>query len=140
MAKTSNGFDAKTEDQTITQISTTARTTIATAGADDSRIMEILIHSDDNLIAHTLTFFMKKGGISVPIKLITIAINQGNITNIPDRVRLLNTDSNFIAGRLLERDQNYYLVLKAGATLEVQLSAATTATKLVTIEVVQRDF
>lgn len=138
MAKDSHGYDAKQEVQTITQFTTTALQTIATAGADDSRVMEICVHSDDTN-STVLTVYMKKGAVSVPIKTVTVAANQGNVIGTPDRLRLLNGDSGFITGRLVDRDQNYYLVLQAGSTLEASLSTLS-ASKKVIIEVIQRDF
>lgn len=138
MAKTSNGFDLVDENGPITEYLAVTLQTICTAGANGSRVMEILVHSDDTA-ATNITISKKLGSLTIPIKVATIAAGQGNSISAPDRKRLINSDSDFITGRLFDRDQNFFLVLEAGAILEASLSTLTSGKK-VKVEVVKRDW
>lgn len=111
---------------------------ICSAGADDSRLMEVLITSTDSAVKE-MTFYLNDGTNDIPIKLCSIAINQGNVIATPDPVRLINS-TNFINGRLMDRDQNYYLALPAGYKLRAKCNSAVTAATAITVLAILKDF
>jgi hypothetical protein len=112
---------------------------ICSAAADGSRLMEILITSTDTA-AKDMTLYLNNGSVDIPIKLATVAARQGDIITTPDPLRLINSNNNFINGRLLDRDQNYYIPLPAGFKLRAKCNAAVTAGLQITVLAILKDF
>lgn len=112
---------------------------ICSAGADGSYAYEIQITSDDTA-AKDITLYMNDGVNDVPIKLATVAITQGNVIATPDPLRLIQQSTGFIVGRLLDRDQNYYIPMPTGYKLRMKCNTAVTATKTITVLVNRKDF
>ena len=142
MAKNKEAYFTKQERierQTFVPADGTTIKDICTAGADDSRLMEVLITSTDTA-AKDITFYLNDGTNDTPIKLATVAARQGDIITTPDSLRLLNSNSGFINGRLFDRDQNYYIPLPAGYKLRAKCNAAVSATKDIVVIAILKDF
>lgn len=101
---------------------TTAKT-ICSAGTEGSYLYEIAITSTETT-ARDITLIFNEGTNDVNMKFATVAANQGNIISTPDPLRFIQGDSGFIVGRLLERDQNWYLQLPAGCSIKMKINTA----------------
>lgn len=123
---------------------------IATGGADDSHVFEILIASTDTVarqieiwkVPNNNTADANVISTGFPLKIsISIPVGQGTTTLFPDPIRLINTNNNFILDRLFDRDQNFYTELPSGWYLMAKMTAgAVSATKWVKTCVKQKDF
>lgn len=143
MAKNTVGYFLA--DQTYTQSSLSsigASATIATGAANDSWVYDIVITttSTTNVLG---TLYINTGGTDFPIKKILTAspilAGQGTTTANPYRL-LQSADGGQVTYRFLDRDQNYYIPLKAGNTLKFQIDSGLSGGTAVNILVFQRDF
>lgn len=112
---------------------------ICSAGTEGSYVYEICVIGT-NSTTRDLTFFINNGSNDIPIKFITLAINQGNVITTPDPLRLIQSSSGFIACRLLDRDQNYYIPLPSGFKLRMRVNTTITAGQDITVLVHRKDF
>lgn len=119
---------------------TTSIKDICTAGENGSYVYMINITSTDS-VARTTTLFLNDGTNDIPIKFgVSIGIQQGNIANLPDPVRLVQSNSGFILGRILDRDQNFYIPLPAGWKLRARMDSSVTNGTAITFIVHRKDF
>lgn len=131
--------DVYTRTQFVNADATTIKD-ICTAGADGSYVYIINITSTDT-VARTTTLFINDGTNDIPIKFaVSVGIQQGNIGSLPDPVRLIQANTGFLLGRLLDRDQNYYIPLPAGWKLRARMDSSVTAATAVTFLVHRKDF
>lgn len=112
---------------------------ICPSGADGSYVYEIQI-TGDNTATRDITLYINDGTNDIPIKLSTVAINQGNVIGTPDPLRLIQPVTGFIVGRILERDQNYYIPLPTGFSIRMKVNTAVTAGQTITVLVNRKDF
>lgn len=112
---------------------------ICAAGADGSYVYEVQITGDIST-TRDITLFANDGTNDIPIKLATVAISQGNVIGTPDPLRLIQPATGFIVGRLLDRDQNYYIPLPTGWKLRMRVNTAVTAGQTITVLAHRKDF
>jgi hypothetical protein len=117
---------------------TTAQT-ICTAGADDSGVYEILCTSDDT-VARDMTFYINDGATDSEILLATVSIQQGTVITNPQPLRLINNIINFIAGRELDVNQNYFVPLQAGWSIKAKVNVAVSATRTIKCRAIIKDY
>jgi hypothetical protein len=142
MAKNTTPYMLKADVYTRTTFVNADGTTvkdICTAGADGSYVY-LLQLTGDNTTTRDITLFMHDGTNEVPIKLATVAINQGNVIATPDPLRLIQPASGFVVGRLLDRDQNYYIPLPAGCKLRMRVNTAVASGQTITVLTHRKDF
>jgi hypothetical protein len=142
MAKNTTAFMLKEDVVTRTTFVNADGTTIkdiTPASVDGTYVYEIEITSDDTA-AKDVTLYLNDGTNDIPIKLATVAINQGSIIATPDPLRLIQPSSGFIVGRLLDRDQNYYIPIPVGDKLRMKCNVAVTATKTIVVNVKAKNF
>lgn len=143
MAKNKEAFFLANDVYTRTQFVNADGTTIkdiCMAGADGSYVYVINITSTDS-VARTVTLFLNDGTNDIPIKFaVAVGIQQGNIANLPDPVRLVQSNSGFILGRILDRDQNFYIPLPAGWKLRARMDSSVTNGTAITFIVHRKDF
>lgn len=112
---------------------------ICVAGAEGSYVYEISL-TGTNSTTREVTLFLNDGTNDIPIKLATVAINQGTVIGTPDPLRLIQPTAGFIVGRLFDRDQNYYIPLPTGWKLRMRVNLAVTAGQALTVLVHRKDF
>jgi hypothetical protein len=142
MAKNTVGYFLADQTYTQTSLTNTTLTPIATGAANDSWVYDIVITST-NSQSVTGTLYINTGSTDFPIKKILAAApiqaGQGTTTTNPYRL-LQSSDGSQVIYRFLDRDQNYYIPLKAGNTLKFQVDAGLTGGGVINILVFQRDF
>lgn len=112
---------------------------ICAAGTDGSYVYEIQV-SGDITTTRDITLFANDGTNDIPIKLATVAITQGTVIATPDPLRLIQPATGFIVGRLLDRDQNYYIPLPVGYKIRMRVNTAVTAGQTITVLTHRKDF
>ena len=112
---------------------------ICVAGTDGSYVYEISL-TGTNSTTRDVTLFLNDGTNDIPLKLATVAINQGSVIGTPDPLRLVQPTIGFVIQRLFDRDQNYYIPLPAGCKLRMRVNAAITAGQAITALVHRKDF
>jgi hypothetical protein len=143
MAKNTVGYFLADQVYTQTSLTNGTLTTIATGAADDSWVYDIVI-TTNSTTAVTGTLYINTGTTDFPIKKILgtapIQAGQGITTTNPYRL-LQSSDGSQVIYRFLDRDQNFYIPLKATNTLKFQVDSGTlSAGAAVNILVFQRNF
>jgi hypothetical protein len=142
MAKNTVGYFLADQTYTQSSLTNTTLTTIATGAANDSWVYDIVI-TTTSTSAVLGTLYINVGGSDFPIKKILAAapIQAGQGTTTANPYRLLQSaDGGQVTYRFLDRDQNYYIPLKATNTLKFQIDSGLSAGTSVNILVFQRDF
>lgn len=142
MAKNTVGYFLADQTYTQSSLTNTTLTTIATGAANDSWVYDIVI-TTTSTTAVLGTLYINTGGTDFPIKKILAAapIQAGQGTTSANPYRLLQSaDGGQVTYRFLDRDQNYYIPLKATNTLKFQIDSGLSAGTAVNILVFQRDF
>lgn len=111
---------------TFTSADTTKVKDICSAGTEGSYLYEIAI-TNTEATSRDITLYLYDGSNDIPIKLSTVAANQGNIITTPDPLILIQPVIGFIAGRLLDRDQNYYLQLPTNYKIRMKVNTSLTS-------------
>jgi hypothetical protein len=125
--------------QTFVNADGTTEKIICSAGTEGSYLYMINISADINA-ARDMVLVIHDGTNSTPIKFLTVGINQGNTIASPDPIRLLQADANFIVGRLLDRDQNYYIPLPAGFSIRARMISAVPSGQTIVVNTHRKDF
>jgi hypothetical protein len=112
---------------------------ICEAGTDGSYVYMVQV-TGNNSTARDITLFLNDGSNNIPIKLATVAINQGTVIATPDPLRLIQPTAGFVVGRLLDRDQNYYIPLPTGWKLRMRVNTAVTSGQAITVIAHRKDF
>ncbi len=112
---------------------------ICIAGEEGSYLYEISI-TGTNTTTRELTFYISDGGLDIPIKLVTVAINQGSVISQPDPLRLIQPISGSVIARVLDRDQNYYIPLPIGWSIKMKVNVALTAGQTLNVLTQRKDF
>jgi len=147
MAKNTTGYFLNKQLITRTIFENTDSTsikTIFTANAEDSWVYDIIITST-NTSALDATIYLSDGTNDIVIKqLLTpnnILAEQGTGLTSANPLRLLqSSDGNQITVRLLDRDQNYYIMVPNGWFLKAKMNSAVTNPYVVTFLVFSRNF
>lgn len=108
------------EPKTFTSADTTTKKTVATAGADGSRIDSVMVSSDDTA-AVNLAFYLNDGATDYYIGNVNVPIGSGYTTVA--RVEALQTLA----------PQTGYLTLESGWSLKCNCVATMTAAKTCTV-------
>lgn len=103
---------------------------VFTAGSDDSHLMVMNVSSTDSSARFIDIFIAPTGTISANVPTagvvlktqVSVNINQGNSSNFPDPLRLIQSNGGFVVSRLLDRDQNFYIPVKSGWSIFVRVS------------------
>lgn len=111
---------------------------ICTAGTEGSYVYELQITATITT-TRDITLYLSDGTQDIPIKLITVGVSQGTVIGSPDPMRLIQ-GSFFIPGRLLERDQNYYIPLPSGWKLRMKANVAITSGQEIKVVAHRKDF
>jgi hypothetical protein len=112
---------------------------ICESGTEGSYVYEILV-TGTNSSSINATFYLSDGTNDTPVKWATIGANQGNLISSPDPLRLVQPAATFIVGRLLDRDQNYYIPLPSGYSLKMSLNTSLSSGQNVVVVVHRKDF
>jgi hypothetical protein len=112
---------------------------ICSAGTDGSYVYELQITSSITT-TRDITIYLSDGTNDIPIKLITVGITQGTVIGSPNPLRLIQDSAFFIPGRLLERDQNYYIPLPTGWKLRMKANVAITSGQEIKVVAHRKDF
>lgn len=128
------------EFQSFANADGTSWKTVATAGADGSGLYELSIVSTDT-VARNMSFRVVNGANNATIRSgQVVAANQGNNSANPAPLRLIQELSNFLSIRLLDKDQNYYVPLAVGDTIQARMDVAVTSGQTVSVLAVKKDF
>jgi hypothetical protein len=143
MAKNTTGYFLADQTYTQTTMNTNGATSlIATGGTNDSWVYDIVITST-SLNAVLGTLYINTGTTDFTIKKILgtapIQAGQGTTTTNPYRL-LQSSDGSQVIYRFLDRDQNFYIPLKAGNTLKFKVDSGLSSGTELNILVFQRDF
>lgn len=123
---------------------------IATGGADDSHVFEILIASNDT-VARQIEFWKVPNNDIVeanviatgfPLKIsVPVPAGTGTTTLASDPLRLIQSTNAFIVERLFERDQNTYIDLPNGWYIMARMTGSVVGAGVwVKTQVKQKDF
>lgn len=139
MAVTSTPIFLQTPKTYIKQIlpaDTTTKLTLATAGANGSKIDAINISSTDTA-ARDLFLYVNDGSTDAPLGVMSIPANSGN-TNALAAIDALNHAQ--IPGLAVDSNGNKCLILQATYTLKISSGATVTAAKAITATAFGGDF
>jgi len=142
MAKNTTGYFLAGQTYTQVSITNTTLTPIATGAADDSWVYDIVITTTSTTPVLG-TLYINTGATDFPIKKILAAapIQAGQGTTTTNPYRLLQaSDGSQVIYRFLDRDQNYYIPLKAANTLKFKVDSGLSSGTELNILVFQRDF
>ena len=112
---------------------------ICDVGTEGSYVYEISI-TGTNSATRDITIYLNDGVTDIPIKLATVAINQGTVIGQPDPLRLIQPSSGAIGSRLLDRDQNYYIPLPLGWKVRMKVNVTLTAGQTLNVLTHRKDF
>lgn len=109
--------------------------TLATGAAGGTKIVAVMAASDDTS-ARDVQLGITKSGTFYPLGTATIAITAGTIAATP-AVNLLNPG--VIVGLPLDSDNQPYLFLESGDTLQAKALTTVTAAKLISLVTMHGD-
>ncbi len=151
MPKNKEVFFYKEDTSKITRfIDTTGNNflEVFVAGSEDSHLFILNITSTDTAAKFIDFYESESGNVNnvltngVPVKSgVAINIGQGTGTDFPDPIRLMQANGNFIVGRLLDRDQNFYYPVKAGFSIYARIrGTAVTTGRVLSVLAKGKDF
>lgn len=140
MSVTSTPIFPQTIQSTCTQLthstSTSVPTTIYTAGANGTRIEKITATNTDTN-AYTITFSLKVSSTNYTLATVSVPLSAGNTTAVVPFDVFNN--SNF-ASLAVDSDNNKYLYLANGTTLQVLPGGTITTSQVVNFIVQAGDY
>ncbi len=110
--------------------------TIATAGANGSKIETLVVASSDTS-ARDISFFITISSTNYLLGTVNIPANSGNTNALPSVDILRNPQ---VPGLAYDANGNKYLYLKNGATLTCTALTTVTSAKLISINAIGGDF
>lgn len=121
-------FDApKVSTQTIANADTTTLKTIVTGATNGTKIIALILTSDDSSTRDVQIGITKSGGSFSPIGTMTMAVTAGTIAATAG-VNGLDRDTK-IPGLPLDSDGNPFLHLESGDTLQMKALVTVTSAK-----------
>lgn len=108
---------------------TTTLKTLVTAGANGSKVENIIVNSTDTA-NKDLQLVVTKGGVDYPLATIQIPLNAGN-TNAIIPVSLFQHA--MLVGLNTDNNGNKYLYLGSGSVLKAKVTASVTAAKVISL-------
>ena len=114
---------------TIVNGDASALKTLFTAGASGSKVVGVNATSDDTS-ARDIQIGITRSGTFYPLGTKSVAITAGQVTGTP-AANLL--DPSVIAGLSFDSDNQPYLLLKSGDTVQVKSLTTVTAAKTISI-------
>lgn len=116
--------------QQIVNADTQTIKTIATAGANGTKIESLFVTSTDSSSARDVQFVITISLTNYIIGTVSIPINSGNTNALP-AISILNNSQ--LAGLATDANGNKYLYLKNGATLGASALTTVTAAKVISL-------
>ncbi len=105
---------------------------IATSGIEGMAVYEILINAN-TLVAKDIIIYLNDGVQDIPLKYASIPAAFGMSNAFPDPSRFIQSPTNFIANRVLDRDQNYCIPLPVGYKLRMKVTSSMVSGQVLTV-------
>ena len=121
---------------TFTSADTTTAKTIATAGANGSKVVGIQICSDDTS-ARAIQFGITRSATFILLGTINLPIAAGTDGAVP---AVNGFNPSYMPGLPVDSDGERYIFMESGDTLQAKMVVSITAAKTVSVSVVQGDF
>lgn len=126
----------KTSTVRIANADTTTIKTLVTPPTNGSKVVAVLLTSDDTS-SKDVQLVVTKGGVDYPIGTINMPITAGTIAATS---AVNGLDVSKIAGLPLDRDGQRYLLLESGAVLGIKALTTLTSGKFINAVAIHSDF
>ena len=114
--------------------------TVFTAGANGSKVIAILVNTDDGTATHILTLRVLRSAVGTNLVKYLLPINSGGDGTAAGIDMLAGGPLNLLAGLPTDNDGQKYLFLESGDTLELTFATALTTAKRIDVHTIGAHF
>lgn len=114
--------------------------TLYTAGANGSKVVGIVMTTDDGSASHVVSLAITRSATDYVIGAYTLPINSGTDGSTAGVDLLAGGPSGLIRGLPVDNDGQTYLLLESGDTLRATFATALTASKRINVMTIGADF
>lgn len=114
--------------------------TLYTAGANGSKVVAVMVSTDDGSASHLLTLALTRSATDYTIGTYTLPVNSGGDGSTAGVDMLRGGPNTLIKGLPQDNDGQSYLLLESGDTLRLTFATALTASKRINVITIGADF